>query len=54
MPIYEYHCKECSEKFEIIERLEEHEKSKPKCPKCGSEDVAQVLGAFTAVTSKKS
>jgi putative FmdB family regulatory protein len=54
MPHYEYHCEKCETSFEMTLTLREHEQEPIKCPKCGSEEVHQLVSAFTAVTSKKS
>ena len=54
MPVYEYRCRKCGKTFERVETLSEHLKRKPSCPACKSRSVSQVLGGFTAMTSKKS
>jgi putative FmdB family regulatory protein len=35
MPIYEYQCKECSDRHEIIQRISDPPLT--HCPKCGGE-----------------
>ncbi len=54
MPTYEYLCKECKKTFSMMLSLAEYEKGRVTCPKCKSKKVEQKVGAFFAVTSKKS
>jgi len=54
MPTYEYSCKKCGKKFALKMTMSEHGKKKVKCPKCASAQVAQIINAFFAPTSKKS
>ena len=54
MPTYSYQCRKCDHLFDEILTIKEYEEGKRKCPKCGSEDVEQVVAAFTAKTSRKS
>jgi len=51
-PVYEYLCERCDKGFELVLTLHEHEEQKVVCPKCGSNEVHQMLTAFTAVRSK--
>jgi len=41
MPIYEFQCKECSERFETLVRSSDV----PACPKCGSENLQKLISA---------
>jgi putative FmdB family regulatory protein len=54
MPVYEYFCEACQREFERILSLHEHDESRIVCPKCGTDEVRQLMTAFTPVTSKKS
>lgn len=54
MPTYSFECRKCRKKFQEILSFREYAGERRKCPKCGSKDVAQVLEAFYAKTSKKS
>ena len=53
MPVYDYHCIDCSKPFELVLTLREHDAERIKCPHCGSKNVVQDAAAFYAVTSKK-
>ncbi len=54
MPTYEFACKKCGKEFTLILSMKERETAKITCSACGSEDVSQILGTFTAKTSRKS
>jgi len=54
MPTYEFSCKKCGQEFTLIMSLRERETTKVACSACGSDDVSQILGTFTAKTSRKS
>jgi putative FmdB family regulatory protein len=45
MPIYEYHCPDCSTEFEKLVRLSEASKT-PDCPECGEKHAQKKLSAF--------
>ncbi|HEY3827119.1 MAG TPA: zinc ribbon domain-containing protein [Bryobacteraceae bacterium] len=48
MPIYEYHCRQCSNEFELLVLKSSPE---PACPACRSQDIEQLLSGF-AVSSE--
>ena len=54
MPTYSYVCRACRKAFSLQMAMAEHDKGRTKCPKCGSRSVQQKIGAFSAVTKKKS
>ena len=41
MPIYEFQCKDCSERFETLVRSSDT----PACPKCESEHLQKLISA---------
>ena len=43
MPVYEYLCRDCSEKFEIFVHTSD---AKVACEKCGSEEVQKLFSVF--------
>ncbi|NLP17661.1 MAG: zinc ribbon domain-containing protein [Firmicutes bacterium] len=45
MPIYAYHCLECSAYFEILCKTEEKQNS-PLCPQCNSESTKGIFAGF--------
>ena len=45
MPIYEYHCPDCSTEFEKLVRLSEANAT-PDCPACGAKHAQKKLSAF--------
>lgn len=47
MPIFEYHCKKCSQTFEKLSKKLEDQAT---CPNCG-EAVEKVVSAFSSSTS---
>ncbi len=54
MPTYEYKCEACKEEFMLIMSLSERDKTRVTCPKCRSEEIKQLISAFTSKTSRKS
>ena len=47
MPIFEYQCKDCSNKYEIYHKsLSSSEKI--ECPSCGSENSKKLFSSFAA------
>lgn len=50
MPIYEYHCRKCSQDFELMRRLAQMDE-KAKCTNCGSMATTKKLSAFALVVS---
>jgi len=46
MPIYEYQCRECSDRFETLVRSNDV----PACPKCGSENLQKLISAHAIGT----
>lgn len=48
MPIYEYHCDDCSEPFEVFVRSVTAPVA-AVCPKCGSEHVEKAVSAVSAL-----
>ena len=53
MPLYEYICEKCQTKFGEVLTIKEHDTRKIRCPKCKSEQLAKIIEALVAVTSKK-
>jgi putative FmdB family regulatory protein len=53
MPIYEYHCEECTEPFEVFVRSISAPVS-AVCPHCGSEHVEKAVSAVSAVGGAES
>ena len=43
MPIYEYHCGDCSHKFERLQKISDPVPS--ECPQCGSAQVRRLISA---------
>jgi len=43
MPIYEFQCKDCSDRFETLVRGSET----PACPKCSSENLQKLISAHS-------
>ena len=54
MSQYAFLCLDCNEEFTQHLHMSEYEKGGLTCPKCGGKRVTQLVGAFSAVTSKKS
>ncbi len=53
MPIFEYQCKECSDKYEILHKsLSSNEKI--ECPSCGSLKNSKLFSAFSSTVSSSS
>jgi len=44
VPIFEFECKDCSNKFELM--IANKDKEKAQCPQCGSADIKQLLSLF--------
>ncbi len=53
MPIYEYICRDCTEKFSRLQSIHASEKD-TSCPKCASNNVKKVLSAFSCSASSLS
>jgi len=53
MPLYEYHCQNCSEEFEKIVRFSEADRM-PPCPTCGSTDTRKKISAAASFGSGNS
>ncbi len=45
MPIYEYHCDDCSQEFEL---LVPNSRAEPDCPHCGGHKLTKLLSTFAA------
>ncbi|MGB7548281.1 MAG: FmdB family zinc ribbon protein [Terracidiphilus sp.] len=54
MSQYVFHCQDCNKEFTQTLHIADLEKGGVACPHCGGKRVAQVVSAFSAVTSKKS
>ncbi len=54
MSEYIFHCEDCQKEFTRTLHMSDREKDDVTCPHCGSKQVAQLVTAFSAVTSKKS
>ena len=50
MPLYEYHCNECSEEFEKMVRFSEA-KDCQTCPVCQSDDTRKKISAISSFGS---
>jgi len=50
MPIYEYHCVDCSQRIELLVRGSET----PNCPECGSQKLEKAWSVPAAHTGGKS
>lgn len=48
MPVYEYACKQCSQKFEVLLRSS---KTSVDCPHCHSEDLQRLLSPFNSASA---
>ena len=49
MPIYEYHCDDCTTDFEVLQRASDvntPSKCPPPCPKCGALNPTKRFSAF--------
>lgn len=46
MPIYSYHCKDCSNDFELLVGVTADSNEK-KCPQCGSKKIEKSLSSFS-------
>ena len=47
MPLYEYRCRDCSERFELLQRLGETGDGL-LCPRCGAGQPDRLLSTFAA------
>lgn len=47
MPIYEYHCNDCSRDFELLV-MRYSEADKQTCPSCESADIQRKMSSFAA------
>ena len=45
MPLYEYECKECSERFALLRHMDDSD-AEVECPKCGASPVERVFSLF--------
>ena len=52
MPIFEYHCNECTTEFEVLQRLSDAD-TPPKCPSCGALDPTKRFSAFATAGTQK-
>ena len=52
MPIYEYKCRSCQNEFEalVLPKM----KAAPECPSCHSQDLEQLLSAFSVNSKEQS
>ncbi|MDD3853410.1 MAG: zinc ribbon domain-containing protein [Syntrophomonadaceae bacterium] len=46
MPIYEFECKDCSNKFDLM--IPNADKDKVKCPQCGAANIKQLISLFNS------
>jgi putative FmdB family regulatory protein len=51
MPIYEFHCNECSAEFEELVDSRPESISAVVCPKCKSRDIKRKLSMFSSGSS---
>jgi len=49
MPLYDYHCRGCSNEFETLVRAGDM----PRCPECGSDDLERLLSTFALSTDER-
>ena len=54
MPVYEYHCDNCSREVAVTLPIREHDKGVPACPQCGGQGLQPLVSAFFSQTSRKS
>ena len=52
MPIFEYHCNECTTEFEVLQRVSDADTS-PKCPSCGALNPTKRFSAFATAGKQK-
>ena len=52
MPIFEYHCNECTTEFEVLQRVSDAD-IPPKCPSCGALDPTKRFSAFATAGTQK-
>ena len=54
MPIYEYHCSDCSTDFEKLIRFSDPHQNSPECPGCQSENTSKKLSVISAFSTSGS
>jgi putative FmdB family regulatory protein len=54
MPMYEFHCRDCTKDFTVVLTLKEREDGAFACPKCQGKKLDPVLLSFFAKTARKS
>ena len=47
MPIYEYACRECTNRFDLLRTLSD---PPPECPECGSEQPTRLISVISGLT----
>ena len=52
MPIYEYKCRSCQNEFEAL--ILPKATGAPECPACHSQDLEQLLSAFSVNSTEQS
>ena len=52
MPIFEYHCNNCTTEFEVLQRASNADKP-IKCPGCGAQDATKRFSAFATSGTQK-
>ena len=52
MPIFEYHCNECTSEFEVLQRVSDTH-TPPKCPNCGDLNPTKRFSAFATTGTQK-
>ena len=51
MPIYEYHCADCSRRVSLlVMRISDPEA--PRCPRCGGEQLTRLMSRFVTLRSE--
>lgn len=50
MPIYEYHCRKCTQDFELMRKVAQMDDA-AKCPFCASRATSRKLSTFALVVS---
>ena len=56
MPIFEYHCNDCTAEFEVLQRAGDTNtlpKCPPACPKCGALNSTKRFSAFATTGTQK-
>jgi len=54
MSHYAFFCLDCQKEFTETMHMSEFDQHQTACPYCGGKRVTQMVGAFSAVTLKKS